>query len=62
MNLETALIEFMGSFSVLSLVPSQIWSTSNLKVSRTFPPDLFSMPDNGNGGKLSLVFYLIFNC
>ena len=38
---------------VIPLVPSQIWSTSSLNVSLTFPPLLLYMPDNGYVGSCS---------
>merc|ERR1711978_840098 len=41
------------SFSVLSFVPIQSWSSSNLNVSRTLPPCLFSMPERGTEGSAS---------
>merc|ERR1719222_520046 len=56
-SLTTALMLFMGNFSVLSLVPNHSWSSSILNVSLTFPPDLLSMPDRGTVGRVSLVFF-----
>lgn len=34
-------------------MPSQIWSSSSLNVSRTLLPCLFTIPDSGCGGKCS---------
>lgn len=49
-SLTMFLTDVMGIFSVRSLVPIQSWSSSSLKVSRTFPPAMFSIPHNGKGG------------
>lgn len=38
---------FILTFSVRSFVPIQIWSSSSLKVRRTFPPCLLSIPESG---------------
>jgi len=42
--------------SHLPFVPTHTWSNSNLKVRRTFPPDLLHIPAMGAGGKGSFTF------